>query len=39
VVLSVTGGTGRFRRARGQALFDYSVEGRTTITYEVVLQP
>jgi hypothetical protein len=39
VLLSVTGGTGRFRRARGQALLDYSVEGRTTVTYEVILQP
>jgi hypothetical protein len=39
VLLSITGGTGRFRRARGQALFDYSTRGQVTISYEVVLEP
>jgi hypothetical protein len=39
VLFSVTGGTNRFKRVRGQALFDYSTKGRIRITYELLLQP
>jgi hypothetical protein len=36
VVFAVTGGTGNFRDARGQATFEYEErEDRTVITYEV----
>ena len=36
VVFAVTGGTGDFRNARGQATFRYEEDGdRITITYEV----
>jgi hypothetical protein len=39
VLLSVTGGTMQFKQVRGQALFDYSVQGQTTIGYELILRP
>lgn len=39
VSLSVTGGTGRFKRVSGQALFDYRTRGQVTITYELYLRP
>jgi hypothetical protein len=39
VLLSVTGGTNRFARVRGQALFDYSTSGQVTITYQLILRP
>jgi hypothetical protein len=39
VLLSVTGGTMQFKQVRGQALFDYSTQGQTTISYELILRP
>jgi hypothetical protein len=39
VLLSVTGGTNRFARVRGHALFDYSTSGQVTITYQLILRP
>lgn len=36
VVLAVTGGTGIYQNARGQATFDFGQEGRVLITYELI---
>jgi hypothetical protein len=36
VVLGVTGGTGIYRNARGQATFDFRQEDRVVITYELI---
>jgi hypothetical protein len=35
VVLAITGGTGDYRNARGQATFEFQSDGRVVITYEV----
>ena len=35
VVLAVTGGTGDFRNARGEATFRFETDGRVVITYEL----
>jgi hypothetical protein len=36
VVLAVTGGTGFYRNARGQATFDFRQEDRVVVTYELI---
>ena len=36
VVLGVTGGTGRYQNARGQATLDFRRSGRVVITYELI---
>ena len=39
VLLSVTGGTNRFRTVRGQALFDYRTPDQIMISYDLMLDP
>jgi hypothetical protein len=36
VVLAVTGGTGLYQNARGQATFDFRQEDRIVVTYELI---
>jgi hypothetical protein len=35
VVIAVTGGTGDYRNARGEATFEFQSDGRVVITYEL----
>jgi hypothetical protein len=36
VVLAVTGGTGIYQNARGQATFDFRQGDRVVVTYELI---